>query len=233
VKATVSIKSATTMQLAEALLIYRSRAEQDTYVTLHPVTQGQLGPAQPLTHDFLTALAKTLSKELVVEVLPPNILARAQDVIVWWTPASRRPMFFTDNRLDKEQTAELSGQIYPHPPLVWMVRGDNLYVRALATEDRPGSTTPLMVAPYWNVSANGLVCCGDMTTPDTSSVDGIPTWESGFFNSKFSHPNTPKPVNYPGGYLPSLIYCMDAPRYDNSLLIPAKQTLGQFIKESR
>ena len=79
-------------------------------------------------------------------------------------------MFFreADPKVEK-----LNGKIYPHPPLVFLVAGKELYVRALAENKRPSAETPLKNAPYWNTDAAGLVCQGDMRVPNEVAVSTI------------------------------------------------------------
>lgn len=231
-KTAVTISGAVTMQLSEALLIYRDQ-QGGSYVTRHQVVNGAMGPAQLLTSEFLLQLSEELNKSMELEILPPNVLARTQDTIVWWTPATRRRMFFTADST-KDQAHKLSGKPFPQPPLVWMVRDNDLYVRAMENSERPKADTPLFVSPYWNVSESGLVCTGNMTTPDTRSAEGITIWVDGFFSSNFSHPNNPKVTSFPGGYIAlALAISEHDQQFPTKYLINAKQTLGQFIKEQR
>ena len=56
----------------------------------------------------------------------------------------------------------LNDKIYPHPSLVFLISGKDLYVRALGEDVRPSANKRLKNAPYWNADAHGLVCQGDM-----------------------------------------------------------------------
>ena len=102
-------------ELHEALLIYRDR--QSSFITRHDVTAHKdapptLGPAQPLTVAFIESLTRSLSGSVQAEVLPANILAKADRMIVWWTPARRRQMFYKNS---EGKAAELNGLIFPQP----------------------------------------------------------------------------------------------------------------------
>ena len=84
-------------ELREALLVYRDR--QSSFITRHDVQVQKsgppmLGPAQPLTLAFVESLMRSLGGSVQAEVLPANILAKADRMIVWWTPARSRQMFY-------------------------------------------------------------------------------------------------------------------------------------------
>src|SRR5262249_39479942 len=133
------------------------------------------------------------------EILPVSVLVRTSELLVWWTPAQHRVLFFSAN----SEAGELNGKRYPVPVLVFKVSGGSLSVRALARDERPGPDTKLMTAPFWNCSESGEVCLGTMRVPDSSGVDAIHGWERGFFQSEFTHASgAARLTNFPGGYLP-------------------------------
>jgi len=224
---TLTINGALEMTLKDALMIYRTKDGRAAYVTHHEIASGQLGPATTLTGSFIQELSEQLRKRVKMEVLPLNVLARTQDAIVWWTPAQRRRMFFTN--VDGEKVAGLSGKTYPQPALVWMAQNGNLTIRALAKSERPDERTPLFVAPYWNVNDQGDVCLGDSPTPDTATTKNLKQWEDGFFASKFSHPNATRLVRGAGLYHDFLKSIQADETFPTHTLIEAKQTLGQII----
>jgi PRTRC genetic system protein B len=118
-------------ELHEALLIYRDR--QSSFITRHDVNAHKdapptLGPAQPLTVAFIESLTRSLSGSVQAEVLPAKVLAKADRMIVWWTPTRRRQMFYENS---EGKAAELNGRIFPQPPLVWKVSNGELIIRAL------------------------------------------------------------------------------------------------------
>src|ERR1700684_1215358 len=71
-----------------------------------------LGAGQSVTTGFLERLARGLGASLGPEMLPPNILSRTPELIVWWSPEKHRLLFFGDGNKD---TTELNGRMYPHP----------------------------------------------------------------------------------------------------------------------
>lgn len=225
--------------LETAVLIYKSRTSSTPFITLHsvqppetPGTLPQLGAARPIDRRFVRSLSRSLSpRKAAVEILPDNVLACTDDVLLWWLPACRRPMYFETAKREDEETVEvLNGRPMAHPPLVFMVDQSGLTVRALSTNERPTAESPLMVAPYWNVYSHGGVCLGSMKHPRTLSVSAIRGWEDGFFDSKFSHPNTPLLTRFKSGIVALWKSLADNnERYPLKLLIPAKQTLADLL----
>ncbi len=226
--------------LETAVLIYRSRNNSTPFITLHSVqppdtlgTLPQLGAARPIDRRFVRSLARSLSpRKAAVEILPDNVLACTDDILLWWLPACRRPMYFeTAKREDEESVAALNGRPMSHPPLVFLVDHSGLTVRALPRNERPTAETPLMIAPYWNVYAHGGVCLGSMKHPRTLSISAIQGWEDGFFNSRFSHPNTPMLTGFKDGIVALWSTLADNNEsYPLEMLVPAKQTLADLLR---
>jgi PRTRC genetic system protein B len=232
-EARVAIGANRTFVLRNAVLVYGDGAT--AFATLHPVVNkgnGEppyLGPGKSLTSAFLKTLAVELGAHINLEILPTNVLARTPDMITWWTPSRREVMFFggTD-----QKAHELSGAIYPHPALVFKVADHELFVRALAKDDRPTETTPLKIAPYWNVDCAGRVCLGSTRVPDEVSASSIPRWTFGFFRSQFTHPNgAVRLTTHPQGFIglwKSLKNSKGA--FPIEFLADASETLLQFVE---
>ena len=221
-------------ELHEALLIYRDR--QSSFITRHDVTARKdapptLGPAQPLTVAFIESLTRSLSGSVQAEVLPANVLAKADRMIVWWTPARYRQMFYENS---EGKATELNGRIFPQPPLVWRVSNGELNIRALSENKRPDSSTILAVAPYWNLSDDGRVCTGTMRRPNSASVASIPAWERGFYESAFTHANVGRLTRHGGGF-DGLWGGLTGKRqkFPAETLIVLPQTLTQFVRGER
>ena len=118
--------------LKQAVLVYQEGNR--AFATLHEVKSQPDGPSylcagQSVTTGFLETLAKGLGASMAAEVLPEYVLARTPELIAWWSRAQARLMFFGD---DEPKTRSLCGKMYPHPALVFMIRGRELFVRALA-----------------------------------------------------------------------------------------------------
>jgi len=231
----VNIGGSESMTLKGALLVYGGR--HGSFVSWHearfPSEAGApyLAEAEPLTTEFLRELASGLGSHLAPEILPPNVLVRTPEMLVWWAPASQRTMFFAET---SDAGKELNGKRYPHPALVFKAAGSELYVRALERNERPVSETRLRVAPYWNTSdTEGRVCTGTMRTPDTDGVEGIQVWERGFFQSEFTHPyGAARLTSFPGGFLAlwkHLVGCTKP--FPVKYLADARQSLREFVEQ--
>lgn len=221
-------------ELREALLVYGDK--QRSFVTRHQVTLHKdapptLAPAQPLTLGFVESLVRSLSGPTSAEVLPENVLARGDRLLVWWSPACRRQMFYENSQA---KAAHLNGKTFPQPPLVWRVENGDLRIRGLAENKRPTAATTLTVAPFWNLSDNGRVCTGSMRRPDNATISAIPEWERGFYESAFTHANVGRLTRHPGGFdgLWSELAGRKKPFPVNSL-IRLPQTLAQFVRGDR
>ena len=184
---TLSLGSADTLTLQGAILVYKGG--RDAFATWHEAEERKgaaagLGPAQPLSTAFLRTLAQGLGSRVRPEILPENVLVRTPEVLLWWTPASQRHLFFRET---DEALGMLSGRNFPQPALVFRVSGRELHIRALRTSARPCATTPLYVAPYYNAQENGLICQGSMRSPEGPFVEAMDGWEEAFFSSEFTH----------------------------------------------
>lgn len=218
-------------ELREALLIYCENRNA-AFVTRHQVLKDKsgvpsLGPAQPLTVNFVEELVRSLEGRTGTEILPENILAKTNRMIAWWTPRQRRQMFYQNA---EKKAEELNGKIFSQPPLVWRAKDGELKIRALKENRRPGAETKLAVAPYWNLSESGTLCTGSMRRPSGTSVATMALWERGFFESAFTHSNVGRLTRHPGGFegLWSGLAGKRAP-FPGETLIELPQTLRQFV----
>jgi PRTRC genetic system protein B len=152
-------------------------------------------------------------------------------MIVWWTPARRRQMFYENS---EGKAAKLNGCIFPQPPLVWRVSNGELNIRALTESKRPDSSMKVAVAPFWNLSDDGRVCTGTMRRPDSASVASIPAWERGFYESAFTHANVGRLTRHESGF-DGLWSGLTGKRqkFPVESLIVLPQTLTQFVRGER
>jgi PRTRC genetic system protein B len=233
------VKAGTSQEftLNQALLVY-GRSSYDGYpyrhpfVTMHDVIheegEARLGPAQLLTPQILSSILSRLGHSLSAEILPESVIARTSDMVVWWSPAAVRPMFFLDR--GDEALRVLSGKRFPHPPLLFRASGDRLWIRALAENKRPVSGSKLCMAPYWNCYDNAAVCTGSMQIPQRQSVAAIPLWEKAFFESAFSHAaGVARHTRYPGGVVALWRHLQGKNRFPSKYLFPISQTLEEFV----
>ena len=221
-------------ELHEALLVYRDR--QSSFITRHDVQAQKsgpptLGPAQPLTLAFVESLMRSLGGGVAAEVLQESVLAKGDRLIVWWTPARRRQMFYEN---PEGKAVDLNGQVFPQPPLVWKVENGELSIRALVRNKRPQAATALAVAPFWNLSDDGRVCVGTMRRPDSATAASIPAWERGFYESAFTHANVGRLTRHQGGF-EGLWESLKGKRrrFPAETLIQLPETLEQFVRGER
>jgi len=186
----VDIGSELELKLYQAVLLYRNDHGNRVMATVHGVVQKEtdgaplLGAGQLFSTATLRELTKQLGTSCPAEFLPENVVARTPELIAWWTAAGIRPMFFRNG----SELASVSGKLFPHPALLFVVRNGALFVRALPMSERPQAGTKLAAAPYWNIDGGGAVCAGTMRTPKSLAVDSIPAWQQAFFQSEFTHP---------------------------------------------
>ena len=186
----LDVRSELELKLYQAVLLYRNDRGNRVMATVHGVVQKEtdgaplLGAGQLLSTAALRELTKQLGTSCPAELLPENIVARTPEVIAWWAAAAIRPMFF---RPDSE-LGSISGKLFPHPALLFVVRNGTLFVRALPISERPQAGTRLAAAPYWNIDGNGAVCAGTMRTPKSITVGSFAGWQQAFFQSEFTHP---------------------------------------------
>jgi PRTRC genetic system protein B len=221
-----------TFSLKQAVLVYQDGTR--AFATLHevkcrPNEAPYLCAGQSVTTGFLETLAKGLGASMGAEVLPGHVLARTPELIAWWSRAQPRLMFFGDGNADAEK---LNGKMYPHPALVFMIRGRELFVRALAEDRRPSADTHLKNGPYWNTDAHGQVCLGSMRIPEEASVGSLSHWENAYFASEFTHPSgAVRLTTHPGGFLGLWSSLAGREhRFPVKFLADSKQTLREFVQ---
>src|SRR5271166_182613 len=186
----IDVGSELELKLYQAVLLYRNDHGNRFMATVHGVVQKEadgtplLGSGQLLSTSALRELTKQLGTGCPAEFLPENVVARTPELIAWWTPVAVRPMFFRDG----SELADISGKLFPHPALLFVVRNGVLFVRALPNNRRPDADTRLAAAPYWNIDSNGAVCAGTMRAPKALTVASIAAWQQAFFQSEFTHP---------------------------------------------
>lgn len=196
---------------------------------IHDGGGARLAEGRLVTPQMLTDLMVNLGQSVPIEILPERVIVRTLDVIVWWTPARERIMFFSDRGNDAA-LKKMNGKRYPHPPLLFKTSGTRLSVRALLENQRPKSDTKLYTAPYWNCYENGLVCTGTMKIPGEKSVAATEIWEESFFQSEFTHgAGVRNQVNYPGGFM-AMWRSLEAKKtFPGRYLVATKQTFAEFV----
>lgn len=224
-------------QLKQAVLIYEDQiSRREKFATVHPVNlqgpgqQACLGAGELLTTSFLERLYYGLRRAPRGVLLPENVLAYTDDLLVWWTPPRSHPMFFSEGAEDRHA---INRQTCPHPALVWKVHRGGLFLRALSDPFRPKAETKLMIAPYWNTEpSRGDVCEGDMPRPRQTDLTTMLEWEEGFFNSRFTHPSgMGKLSSHPGGFIGLWTELAGKGEFPARYLVESRQALKQFVEQ--
>lgn len=72
-----------------------------------------------------------------------------------------------------------------------------------------------------------------MQRPRETDVTTLLEWEEGFFNSRFTHPSgMGKLTSHPGGFIGVWRELAGRQQFPSRYLLPARQTLQQFIGEA-
>ena len=230
----VEVGESYNLELRHAVLVYGD--QRRAFATLHEVATREegaplLGPARPLSLGFLRELAQGLGSQVAPEILSASVLARTPEMIVWWSRAALQPMFFG---AADEEARKLDGGVFPHPPLVFKVRGSELFVRALEKNVRPDAGTRLMNAPYWNIGADARVCLGTARAPKDASVASIPAWQDCFHRSAFTHAlGAVRLTTHPGGFVGLWRSLAGKTRFPCRYLAEARESLRDFVTRER
>ena len=181
----------------KAILIYQPFIEgnHNVYVESHDIDEnGSPVNAHPLSINEAAELAESLttSPEMKQEflqpkgLLPENVLrinCGKNGFALWYTPAQKVQLFFTDKLNISSGKAAL-------PALVWKATKSSLYIYALKENKKPNLKTSLHYAPFFNIYKDGKVCMGTVDIElnnRTRLEDFIQGWQHYFFNSYFSH----------------------------------------------
>lgn len=226
-------------ELCRAILIYLVNSNPGRHLaTVHDVEKRPSGPprlcaGRAVDARFVRELSESLKIQATPEFLPENVLAKTGDAIVWWTPAKRRRMFFSGEVAKDEALKALSGKMFAHPPLLWVVKDRELDLYALKTSGqfRPRANSPVYVAPYWNTGGDGGdVCQGSMRSPRKHSVDSMAFWEKAYFESEFTHTTGGKRLSrHPGGMSGLWQEMAAADVFNSEYLVRKKTTVAQII----
>jgi len=239
--ANVRIGQSSELRLKHAILVYENYSPLGggTYATVHGVMgrdgrAPRLAAGQLVTMSFLQELAHGLGEKLKPEILPETVLCRTPHIVVWWTPACTRPLFFRK----ESELGKVSGKHFPLPALVWRAAGREIHIRALKESKRPGAKTPLFKAPFWNTNSEGLVCQGTMKKPEVLNTSSLAEWEDGYFAAEFTHVfdqfSAKASTSHKGGVI-GLWRALAGPRgnkksFPTDSLVLARQTLQRFIE---
>lgn len=217
------------------------------FATYHSVRESagrfDLAPGSPLTGQNLQKIAKMAAEGLrhKVEIIPENVVAITDDLLVWWMPAGQQQMHFDvsmgSEAVDRKRLQGVGGKC-PVPALVFVLqrrRAQNaayngISVFALAENKRPGASTALFRAPLLNIDEQGSVCWGNGAMPKGRTVADISAWQSLFFSSVFTHFNGSSPIKGKDcyGFIADLLESA-ATDFPIDRLIPMNRTLQKVV----
>jgi PRTRC genetic system protein B len=218
--------------LRSALLLYGSD-EGTQFATVHPIGakggRPVIGAGRPLDREALIAALQQLAEHAApkVEFLPPTVLGVSTRAVTWWCPPAPRRVFFDCENLGKRSA------VVQHPGLVFQAAADGFKVFALADGDRPTAASKLYEPPYFNTWDRGRICIGSARVPKRIDIASIAGWESGFFESAFTHPNAGgKRVAYRDGEYAFWRDMLDGKfttGFPLEVLVPMKATVGLLV----
>ena len=188
-----------TISPSHALVFYH-RAGKLALTTAHKIKPikgiPHLEPGRPMTpEDEAKIVAMLLDREADSEagqaarirILPPDVLHADAASTTWLLRSQVAPMTLRRNGTEQVVLARW-------PTLVLHARRRQLYVVALASDDRPGEDTPVFHSPLANVWASGQVCTGSAVLPLGITPSDIDGWNRVMTESAFSHRNHEKTI---------------------------------------
>ena len=216
------------LTLDSALLIYTGDSA-DVYVTHHRADTSKkrpiLLPGTPATKDQLAAIADLAAKQTSFRgFIPENVLYLAPNLFAWWTPATRRRVWFQSSGPIGD-----ASEVTDHPPLLFIATADDWYVFALRENARPTPSTPLSQAPYFNVYDDGAICTGNVDLPSAPSADSLWRYEEAFFRSRFTHSNADRLIVRDGGSTQLWLDLLSGCDFPIHCLLDVEMTLEQLI----
>lgn len=230
-----------TLRLNQAILVYTG-GDREAYATLHDIQRGKggtrIGAGIPATPEACAGFIKLLADKAAFSgFIAPQILYVGPRTVAWWRPPSRERVWFnTKKPPETDQTAVHIGErtaITPHPGLVFALASGEWYVAAVKGSARPAPDTKLHVAPYFNVWDSGHICEGNVRRPSKVTPESIAAFERAFFESRFTHPNTKRLVQFKGGAGALWQQLLDGrfKHFPERALRPRRQTLAAWLNQ--
>jgi len=171
-----------------ALVVYTDDAQESGVVMRHELTEchgrTHLSPGIPVTRSTIETLMR-LNAIQTLTFIPPHVIAIGVGAIAWVQEPCEQTLLF--QRVSDPAVAELDGQRFPQPRLLFIAKGQQLFVYALRGTTRPEADTPLCAAPYYNIFGNHQVCTGNMVRPAEVTPAQTTEHSEGFFRSNFTH----------------------------------------------
>ena len=151
--------------------------------TKHPIADGKMKMGVQVSPQEVYACCHPQTYDKPQSLFSPNLLRHTANSMMWFTKATRRPMWFRDAK-------PVTYNVW-WPALLWKLKDNQLTVFALASHQRPTLNTRLYRAPLMNVNRSGVICLGSAHLPDQPTHERLHDIENCLFDSYFTHLNNP------------------------------------------
>lgn len=175
------------IKAVQAILLYEigeRESNKQYFLTQNPIQNGAILEGRPITEETVRRVAKLITPEEKLGLIEENVLldCKSKRIMAWWVGAKQRMIHFS------QDTGIKSGKA-PMPAMLFVTNNGSLRVFALKENKRPALDTMLYSPPFYNSSAYGGVCMGDIKTPESRDTK---KWETAFFESRFTLHGEPK-----------------------------------------
>ncbi|AGG89047.1 MULTISPECIES: PRTRC system protein B [Pseudomonadota] len=116
------------------------------------------------------------------EFIPATLLRETPTSLTWFRPPQRSTQYWRT----KDGRTTINAVL---PGLVFHVESRVLFVAAYAGGERPHRGTELFHAPLGNVYADGRICTGNATLPETVDHASMAAWERVLLGTNYAHIN--------------------------------------------
>ena len=151
----------------KVITVYSNKGGYDYYLEGRDINTVKGKPTlmapKPLSEDVIRSIAsgyiRNNGMKMVHEAIIGSHILHASTsggevVIIWYRPAMKKTINFS-------HTLKIKGDKQVNiPATVFMLKGTGLYIYSLETDQRPGLTTKLFNAPFFNVYEDGRICLG-------------------------------------------------------------------------
>lgn len=187
-----------------AVVIYENK-NRDTAAILYKIKpNGRLSCGKNLNMAMMEDLFRSSNAASVLDFVPRNILAMNNSTIIWYEKSRLSEIYFEVPEADRRELNQLSGRKIIWPPLLFMIRGQDLYCYALRTKCRPTPETRLFLAPLTHMDeATGKVCMPSSLRLDANmtSIQKMRLIAERFYDGVFGHvTGSMKQITCPGGH---------------------------------
>lgn len=212
------------------IVAYESSSRHSYYLESRRVDgSGNLAEGKPVSRKLIDGMVRTFSTtfaETPHGVLPSSMLyvddRPGHKTFIWYNPPQKRSMTFV-------KSLSLKDGVYNVPGIVYVVRGDSLYVYAFKGK-RPSERRKLSRYPMFNVYGDCRVCLGSarVQKPRNYTWEALTKyWETMFWGSTNSHLIGPNPVS--GNLVLALKESLDKP-FDTKWLLKGHVSLKELMK---